>query len=233
MNYGFQYGTLGSALASLTLEKKKIFHHLNGLGLGGTEKMVQILLGYLAKNDFQYEHSLAYKLSGDKDRLPYFRDALGAQKIFGYKSEEQFLAKMEEDKPFVLHRYSAGIPEYPFVPEVKMHVKHFISTAVFADQDNTIDISKVIYVSQHLKMRAGFADNPDHVVLRNSVEARYSRTILREELKIPEKAFVFGRIGRDDDNIYDSINIRAYAKIENENTYFVSCFFCALDDLVF
>ena len=210
-----------AGLASLSLEKKKIVHHLNGLGLGGTEKMVQILLGYLSKYDPKYEHLLAYKRDGDKERLSYFREILGSKKMIGYGSESEFTERMKTIQPFVLHRYSAGIPEFPFTPVIKHNVKHFLSTAVFANQDDTIEISKVIYVSQHLKMRAGFADNSNHVVLRNSVEAPYSKENLREELGIPNDAFVFGRIGRDDENIYNPININAYAQIENEKTYFV------------
>ena len=210
-----------AGLASLSLEKKKVVHHLNGLGLGGTEKMVQILLGYLSKYDPKYAHFLAFKMEGDKERLSYFRDILGSNKMLGYGSESEFTQRMRMMKPFVLHRYSAGIPEYPFIPEIKSNVKHFLSTAVFANQDDTVDISKVIYVSQHLKMRAGFADDPNHVVLRNSVEPPCSEENLREELGIPNDAFVFGRIGRDDDSIYDPINIKAYAQVENQNTYFV------------
>ena len=210
-----------AGLASLSLEKKKIVHHLNGLGLGGTEKMVQILLGYLSKYDPKYEHLLAYKRDGDKERLSYFREILGSKKMIGYGSESEFTDRMKTIQPFALHRYSAGIPEFPFTPTIKHNVKHFLSTAVFANQDDTIEISKVIYVSQHLKMRAGFADNSNHVVLRNSVESPYSKENLREELGIPNDAFVFGRIGRDDDSIYDPINIKAYAQVENQNTYFV------------
>ena len=210
-----------AGLASLSLENKKVVHHLNGLGMGGSEGMTQILLSYLAQNDMKYEHYLAYKLENDKDRLPFFRDALGSRNIIGYNGEAEFEHKMASLKPFVLHRVSAGIPEYPFVPEVKKHVKHFISTSVFADQDNSTEISKVIYVSQHLKLRAGFGDNPNHVVLRNSIEAPAVHTNLREELKIPKDAFVFGKIGRDDANIYDPINIKAYAQIATDNTFFI------------
>jgi glycosyltransferase involved in cell wall biosynthesis len=201
--------------------RKVVVHHLNGLGLGGTEKMVQILLTYLAKYDPKYDHYLAHKDSEDKERLPYFKDALTSKKIITYKSESDFIRRIKELKPHVLHRYSAGIPEWPFVPQVKKHVKHFVSTAVFADQDNTIDISKVIYVSQHLKVRVGFADDPNHIVLRNSVESPYSKNNLRKELVIPTDAFVFGRIGRDDESIYDPINIEAFSKVANNNSYFV------------
>ena len=36
-------------------------------------------------------------------------------------------------KPFIMHRYSAGIPEFPFVKEIKEHTKHFVSTSVFGN----------------------------------------------------------------------------------------------------
>ena len=128
-----------------------------------------------------------------------------------------------------MHRYSAGIPEYPFVREIKQHTKHFVSTSVFGNQDDTIDISKVIYVSKHVYngwlVKQVIPEKgvryPDHHVVRNPIEAPYSTENLREELGIPADAFVFGRIGRDDENIYDPINIEAYAKVANSNTYFV------------
>ena len=160
--------------------KKVVVHHLNGLGLGGTEGMVQILLGWLSKYDKNYDHWLAYKSDGDKTREPYFRDAIGQSRMFCYTSQHQLIEKVKELKPFVVHRYSAGIPEWPLVPQIKEHSNHFLSTAVFANQDDSIEISRVIYVSQQLKMAAGFGDNPKHVVLRNSIEDPYSNENLRE-----------------------------------------------------
>ena len=64
-----------AGLASLSLEKKKIVHHLNGLGMGGSEGMTQILLTYLAKNDTKYEHFLAHRLENDTDRLSFFAES--------------------------------------------------------------------------------------------------------------------------------------------------------------
>ena len=124
-------------------------------------------------------------------------------------------------KPFILHRYSAGIPEYPFVREIKQHTKHFVSTSVFGNQDDTIDISKVIYVSKHVQWMANMQGAKNHHVVRNPIEAPYSTENLREELGIPNDAFVFGRIGRDDENIYDPINIEAFSKVASSNSYFV------------
>ena len=39
-----------------------------------------------------------------------------------------------------LIRYSSGIPEFPFVRQVKDFTNHFVSTSVFGDQDESIDI---------------------------------------------------------------------------------------------
>lgn len=203
------------------MEKKIIIHHLNELTIGGTEKTTQIILKELDSYDDNYIHYLAYKRDGDKTREPFFMEILGKERMLSYGSKEEFINIISNLKPYVLHRYAAGIPEWPFVKEVRPHVKHFVSTSIFGNQDNTIDIKKVIYVSQHLKNIIGFGSNEDHVVIRTPVEPPKTEEDLREELDIPKDAFVFGRIGRDDNNIYNPINLFAYSKVETENTYFV------------
>ena len=215
------------SIAALSLEtsdvstiKPIVIHHLNDLTLGGTEKMVQIHLSHFIK-DNTFNHYLAYRSQGDKAREKYFKEILGNDKLLCYDSHSTLLNIIRHKKPFILHRYSAGIPEFPFVKEIKEHTKHFVSTSVFGDQDDTIDISKIIYVSKHVQWMAGRQESANHHVVRNPIEAPYSTENLREELEIPINAFVFGRIGRDDDNIYDATNITAYSKIENNNTYFI------------
>ena len=200
--------------------KPIVIHHLNDLTLGGTEKMVQIHLSHFVK-DNTFNHYLAYRSQGDKAREEYFKEILGSEKLICYDSHSTLLNIIRDKKPFILHRYSAGIPEFPFVKEIKEHTKHFVSTSVFGDQDDTIDISKVIYVSKHVQWMVGQQESENHHVVRNPIEAPYSTKDLREELDIPKYAFVFGRIGRDDENIYDPINIEAYAKVASGNTYFV------------
>ena len=215
------------SIAGLSLEtsdvstiKPIVIHHLNDLTLGGTEKMVQIHLSHFIK-DNTFNHYLAYRSKGNKAREKYFKEILGTDKLLCYDSHSTLLNTIRHKKPFILHRYSAGIPEFPFVKEIKEHTKHFVSTSVFGDQDNTIEISKVIYVSKHVQWMAGHQESENHHVVRNPIEAPYSTENLREELEIPQDAFVFGRIGRDDENIYDATNITAYSKVENNNTYFI------------
>ena len=225
---------LRPTLASLSLpfsdtsaKKPIIIHHLNDLTLGGTEKMVQIHLSQFVK-DGVFDHYLAYRSQGEKAREEYFKEILGSEKLLCYDSHSTLLNIIRHKKPFILHRYSAGIPEFPFVKEIKEHTKHFVSTSVFGNQDESIEISKIIYVSKWAQWHAGKVGNsskgisyPNHHVVRNPIEASYSTENLREEFNIPEDAFVFGRIGRDDESIYDPINIQAYAQVENEHTFFV------------
>ena len=215
------------SIASLSLpvsdtsrKKPIIIHHHNQLTLGGTEGMCQIFLKHFVK-DHTFDHYVAYRADGDKTREPYFREIVGEEKMICYESPAKLLNIIHGMKPFILHRYSAGIPEYPFVREIKQHTKHFVSTSVFGNQDDTIDISKVIYVSKHVQWMAGKQGTENHHVVRNPIETPHSTENLREELGIPKDAFVFGRIGRDDENIYENINIRAFAEVERDNVYFV------------
>jgi len=225
---------LRPSLASLSLsvsdtstKKPIVIHHHNNLTMGGTEKMCQIFLKHFIK-DNTFDHYVAYKADGDNTREPYFKEIVGPEKMICYESPAKLLSTIHGLKPFILHRYSAGIPEYPFVSEIKQHTKHFVSTSVFGNQDDTIDISKVIYVSKHVQHMAGKTGipekgvyYPDHSVVRNPIEAPYSTENLREELGIPDDAFVFGRIGRDDASIYENINIRAYAEVERDDVFLV------------
>ena len=212
--------SLSLAVSDTSTKKPIVIHHHNQLTMGGTEKMCQIFLKLFTK-DNTFNHYVAYKKNGDNTREPYFKEIVGEEKMICYESPAKLLNIIHGMKPFILHRYSAGIPEYPFVSEIKQHTKHFVSTSVFGNQDDTIDISKVIYVSKHVQWMAGKHGVENHHVVRNPIEAPYSTEDLREELGIPKDAFVFGRIGRDDESIYDPINITAYSKIENNNTYFI------------
>jgi len=193
-----------------------IIHHLNELCLGGTEKMLQIMMKYFVKEG-TYNHVLAYRAQGRRDREEYFREIMGENKLIAYASYPEFVAIVGKLKPFCIHRYSAGIPEFPFVAPVKVHTKHFVSTSVFGNQDDTIDISKVIFVSKHIQHLAQRFD-PKYIVVRNAIEAPYTDEVLFPELK---DKFVFGHIGRPDANTYSDTNLRAYKKIENENTMFL------------
>ena len=201
------------------INKPSIIHHLNELTLGGQEKVVQTNMHSFVKNN-TFEHYLAYKANGDLTREKFFKDILG-ERMLPYNSEEEFINIVKNIKPFIIHRTSAGIPEFPFVKEVKENTNHFVSTSTFGNQDDTIDISKVIYVSKHIQWLAGKIGHLNHHVIGIPVKPPVSSDNLREELGIPTDAIVFGRIGRDDKDIYHPINIEAFSKVADNNSYFV------------
>jgi len=196
-----------------------IIHHLNSLTMGGTEKMVQIMMKDF-KNDPTFNHVLAYQSQQDRSREQYFREILGENKLIPYASYPEFIAIVKKLKPYIIHRYSAGIPEFPFIPAVKENTKHFISTSVFGNQDDTIDIEKVIFVSKHVQHLAG-RFGAKYMVIRNAIEKPYSDKDLRFNFNIPDDVTVFGHIGRPDENTFENINLQAYKEIENNKTMFL------------
>ena len=201
--------------------KKLIVHYLHHLGIGGTAKVVQILCKNFMKMDKKFHHVLAYKAHGELEREPFFEEILGKENLISFASVPEFYEVIKEIKPFIMHRQTSGQPEMPFVPPIVEQVDHVISTSIFGHVDESIPLSKVIYISNGMQHCAGvFGKNIRLIGI--PVEAPLSDENLRDELDIPNDAFVFGRIGRDDNDIHDPVNLVSFAEVEDENTYFVA-----------
>jgi glycosyltransferase involved in cell wall biosynthesis len=204
-------------------DRPVVLHHLNNLCMGGTEKMVQLHLKYMVEQDRTFNHVIAYQSQQDRTREPYFRDILGTDKLIPYASFPELIEILKRTQPFILHHYAAGITEFPMVPGVRDWIPKtkLFQTAVFGNQNEHVQLDKVLYVSKHIQHLVQKAGKANHHVVRNPVEGPYTDENLREELGIPEDAFVFGRIGRDTDDIYDPINIQAFAQLQDGNSHFV------------
>jgi len=63
--------------------------------------------------------------------------------------------------------------------------------------------------------------NIPHSVIFNPIMPKLSNDNLREELGIPNDAFVFGKISRASNEIFTPITYLAYKSIENSNAYFI------------
>ena len=201
--------------------KKLIVHYLHHLGIGGTAKVVQILCKNFMKMDKKFHHILAYKAHGELDREPFFEEILGKENLISYASVPEFYEIIKEIKPFIMHRQTSGQPEMPFVPPIVEQVDHVISTSIFGHVDESIPLSKVIYISNGMQHCAGVF-GPNIRLIGIPVEAPRSDENLKDELDIPNDAFVFGRIGRDDNDIHDPVNLVSFAEVEDKNTYFVA-----------
>tara|TARA_Y100000310_G_scaffold157072_1_gene156487 strand:- start:1140 stop:3107 length:1968 start_codon:yes stop_codon:yes gene_type:complete len=206
---------------NIGFNKKLIVHYLHHLGIGGTAKVVQILCKNFKKMDKKFHHVLAYKAHGELEREPFFEEILGKENLISYASVPEFYEIVKEIKPFIMHRQTSGQPEMPFAPPLTQHIEHLISTAIFGHVDESVPLSRVIYISNSMQHCAGIF-GPTVRLIGIPVEAPLTNEDLRKELDIPKDAFVFGRIGRDDNDIYDPVNLGGFSQVEDDNTYFVA-----------
>ena len=203
------------------LSKKVIMHYVHHLGLGGTAKAVHLLGKYINKYDNEFHHVVAYKVHGEMEREGLFEEAFGRDNMIPIASIPEFFEVVKEVKPFIMHRQAAGVAEFPFCEQTKMYTKHFISTSIFGYTDRSPWISRVVYISNYMRHHAGSFGGSNAKLIGLMIEAPYSDENLREELNIPNDAFVFGRVGRDDSDIFDPVNLTSYSNIETDNTYFI------------
>lgn len=206
----------------LKKDKPIILHHLNAISYGGTDKYVYLLMKYARKVDDTFQHILTYKGdSNNLQRLPNFIDFFGEESCIPYYGEENFIDNIKQIQPFILHRHAGGISEFPFNKEVKKYCNNFVDTGTFGNIDDSIEIERVLYLSNYLKFISQRNSLPKYRSIYWPVEKPISNTNLRKELKISDNDFVFGRIGRSDDSIYHNINLKAFREIENKNTHLV------------
>ena len=206
---------------TVPFNKKLIVHYLHHLGIGGTAKVVQLLCKYFNKVESNFHHVLAYKAHGELEREPLFEEIIGKNNMISYASVPELYEILKEIKPHIIHRQTSGQPEVPFARPIVDQANHMISTSIFGHVDESISLSRVIYISNYMQHCAGlFGSNIKLIGI--PVEAPLTDEDLREELDIPQDAFVFGRIGRDDNDIYDPVNLNGFAQVEDDNTYFVA-----------
>lgn len=236
------------------MEKIRVVHHANQLGLGGTEKTMQLFCKYLNTDIFDV-HVIApkypiplYRLKlntlkafigsekakarkaqfeQNSSRLPEFIKILGNERIHFYTLST--LPKILKNiSPHILHLHHSGKIEPPLdQARAIFSIPIIFSTNVFGlqgcapEQDK---ISKILFVSRWLKEVAAPWSKGDSRcdVLYNPVEKPFTDAELRSDLNIPKDTFVIGRIGRNADDIHDSISLSAYKEIENNNTLFLA-----------
>jgi hypothetical protein len=209
-------------VSKIKKDRKIIAHHLNEVSYGGTDKYVYNLIKGAQRLDDTFDHCLFYKGDSEKlERLNDFIEVLGIEKCIPYYSEEEFIGFIRVLKPFVLHRHAGGISEFPFVREVREHCENFVDTGIFGNNDDSIEIERVIHISEYLKYVSGRSEFPKYRSIYWPVLPPLTDEDLREELSIPKDATVFGRIGRSDSSIFHNINLKAFSFVQSESSYLV------------
>lgn len=211
-----------------------LIYHISGMYYAGTEKTLQSIANELvddynvyfmySRNLFSMNqfnlldpriHTIEFSYSSVEKSFPYF--------IHGMTPHIKDV--IDEKNIDILITSSTGHSQYPFntireIPIILLNI--FGSPNMQQNILKTIFISKTIldYSEQFtgIKISNSWKHLPVAPPTKDTVSGATTRTSVRQRLSIPDDSFVFGRIGRGTNDIYDPIGILAFEKIVKENT---------------
>ena len=217
------------------------FIKFGGLASGGTEKYLQTIAVNLPSDkfivDYFYCDASPYLGSDwvhpttDPEREAYMRASHVNLIKFNVEYKDvripthdwvktNFWDLFKEENYDVIQTGRAGHPEYPFI-----HIKEtpiVDSIHLSGMIDNQANIFKVIHICQtNAEIWTKCGGNSDKIqIIYPPVlldEDREYIKNLRDELNIPEKAFVFGMHQRNDTEIYSPVPLEAFKKLQKNN----------------
>lgn len=218
--------------------KNILIYSIHGLGFGGTEKCLQVIANALAS---EYNVYLMY---GNKTATEERKQTMNTKITFiPFSYEENQVAvphrvtKMNPHIKNVLQEHSIDLivtasPGYSHYPWNIIKGIPIILVNIFGAPTLQKNVRKLISISRTVQIHAeewtGQVPNRNITMFAplaklpptNTLELRNN---LRVKLGIEESDFIFGRIGRNDNNIFDPIGIRAWQKISPDypNTHYL------------
>lgn len=213
--------------------KNILIYQIAGLSHGGTEKNLQLIANGLAE---KYQVFFMY---GDKDVEPNRKESLQSNIVmipFSYtENGVKVPHRLLEAKPHikkVIVDYDIDIiitatPGYAHYPWNIITEIPIIISNVFGAPSLQKNIVATVFMSDTVRKFAEHWTGPrkSHHTKLLPIGSLPPENIanlgkdLRKRLDIPEDDFVFGRIGRNDDSIFDPIGIRAWQKIADKHPY--------------
>lgn len=207
--------------------KNILIYHINGLTHAGTEKNLQLIA-----NGLSGKYNVFY-MYGDKTAEESRKDILDSRISlipFSYESNEVVVPhKLKGMTPHIkevivdhdidlIITASPGYAHYPWNVVTEIPI---VLSNVFGAPSLQKNIVATIFMSETvLKHAVAWTGNKDNYFTQflpigkmPPQNTRELGSILRSKLGINETDFVFGRIGRDDDAIFDPIGILAWQKI--------------------
>lgn len=213
-------------------QKKRILvYHISGLGIGGTEKTLQTVANNLC-SDFE-----VFFLYSNKNVFVDRHEIINKQ----VKCIEFAYTKKDSTYPFYIHGMNphikniiqehniellitadSGYTQYPIntildIPIILINI--FGSPSLQKNILSTLFISNT--VQKHSEKYTGRRDGNKTLYIPITLppkEARARAQEIRNTFGILDTDFVFGRIGRNSDSIFDSIAIKAFKKIVSNNS---------------
>lgn len=224
------YPALPKLTRRVTPIKTVLVYAINGLTHGGTEKNLQLVANALVAH---YEVVFMYGTkTAEKERLALL-DPRITLVPFLYETNEiavpHRLTGMRPHFKDILAQHNIDLivtasPGYAHYPWNIVADIPIILSNVFGAPSLQRNIVATIFMSQtvrdHAEAWTGSSDKHHTMYLPlGKAPHKDTRTLgtgLRERLGIPKNDFVFGRIGRDSDAIFDPIGIRAWQRIASE-----------------
>ncbi len=230
-----------SGEASNTSNKKIniLFYHVSALSFGGTEKFLQIIAKYLNPDKFN-----VYIMYSAKPRTSSGNMTLDGRRSYISEYSHINLIEFSYEEIFCTYPYilknpspnifkiikdndidlvftaGSGYAEYPFNLLTNIPV---ILINIFGSPTAASNIKKIISISQAVDAKIR------NIIPKDKREIMYIQSEkpdikfvdkafrLREKLGISPDDFVFGRIGRADDSIFDPIALNAFKKFSGLN----------------
>lgn len=206
-----------------------LFYHIDSLGYSGTSKFLQILAKNVDQSKFDVFYLYPNKISenvGFLDRYNYLKESNISLIPFDFKFVSQkvpyFIYGMNPDVKSLIKTLNidllvtpaAGAAQYPFSniknipiillnifgePNVQKNIKYHICIS----KEVAKKITRFI-PAKKISVMPIPTENPDKAIQDTAALE------LRRKLNIADSDLVFGRIGRADNNIHDSIGIEAF-----------------------
>tara|TARA_B100000745_G_scaffold76795_1_gene46483 strand:+ start:8837 stop:9997 length:1161 start_codon:yes stop_codon:yes gene_type:complete len=211
--------------------KNILIYHITGLAFAGTEKCLQLIASSLAK-EYKVFFMYGEKTSAEERKQTMHPDITFIP--FSYKTSElavpHRITEMQPHIKNVLSEHAIDLivtasPGYSHYPWNVITNVPIILINIFGAPTLQKNVRKFISISDTVRLHAekwtGKLSDRDITMYaplaqlppENSTEMGRN---LRAKLNIPETDFVFGRIGRNDDSIFDPIGIRAWQRIAPE-----------------
>jgi glycosyltransferase involved in cell wall biosynthesis len=212
---------------------KILFHHISGLSFGGTEKFLQILAKHINKSKFDVyymysNHSNDVKLNMNTNRQSYLGgdeinfiqyEHAGRSSKYPYEiynMTPNILEVIKNNNIDLFVTAGSGYSEYPFnlvrnIPIILLNI--FGSPTCQKNIARNVCIShavanKIMGLTNSKHIEVMYIPSEGPVVTQPENLKNY-----RKQFGIGDSAVVFGRIGRADDAIFDSIGINAFEKV--------------------
>lgn len=207
-----------------------------GLDTGGTEKFLQTIATFLPKDKFSVDY---YYIATNKKRISSVKEEQLKEhgvsllkyscqsaicKFKYYKQVHSNFFNVYKDDYDLILSGGSGIAEEPFT---FIHDTPILQSIHYVDgADNQYNIARVLNISkfsENMWVKKG-GDRHRSILISHPIYIPpYKKINIRNKFNISSKTFIYGFHQRNNDKIYSAIPLKAYSKIENDNTAFIIC----------